>query len=213
MRIFLTVLWIVLLCVKPCLAQEEAFRLVVFGDSLSAGYKLKAEDSFYSQLQKKLIENGYDNVKVINASVAGDTTQRGLNRIDKTLALKPHAVILELGINDALQGVTLKTTQENLQKIIEKFLNKNIPVMLVGMMAPPQASYEGRTSFSNMYKELSDKYNLVLYPFFMEGVIKQTFGVYDMTYLQDDGAHPNAEGVKIMVKNIFPTVENFLLNQ
>lgn len=213
MRIFLMILCLFLSFSKGVQAQDGTFNLMIFGDSLSAGYKLSAEDSFYSQLQKTLLDKGYDNVKVINASVVGDTTQRGLDRIDRALAQNPHAVLLELGINDMLQGASLATTRSNLEKIIGTFQDNNVSVMLVGMMAPPQASYEGRTEFTQMYKDLAKKYDLTFYPFFMEGVIKQTFGVYSTKYLLDDGAHPNAQGVQIMVKNIYPTVEKFLLNQ
>ncbi len=213
MRKFLFILSLFLCFTVTAHAEGETFNLMIFGDSLSAGYKLPVKDAFYTRLQEKLHDEEYDNVKVINASISGNTTQNGLDRIDKALAQNPHAVILELGINDVLQGVAQTTTKANLEKLIETFQNNGVSVMLVGMMTPPQSSYEGRESFTQMYKDLAQKYDLVFYPFFMDGVIKQTFGVYSTKYLLDDGAHPNAEGVKIMVKNIYPTVEKFLLNQ
>ncbi len=212
MRLFLIILSIFLSFPWQSFAQGASFNLMVFGDSLSAGYKLPPEDSFYGQLQNTLYNNGYDNVKVINASVSGDTTQRGLNRINNALAQKPHAVIIELGINDVLRSVPLKTTEDNLRKIIQTFLDNDTSVMLVGMKAPPFVSYEKQKAFSDMYSKLAKEYDLIFYPFFMKGIM-ESFNPYNNKYLLEDRAHPNTQGVQVIVENIFPTVEKFLQNQ
>ena len=99
--------------------EEESFRLMVFGDSLSAGYRLQPQEAFYSRLEDALNAKGYDNVKVINASISGNTTAQGLARVDKAIEQKPHAVLLELGINDVLQGLSLQKAEENLEQIIQ----------------------------------------------------------------------------------------------
>ena len=192
-------------------AQEEAFRLMVFGDSLSAGYRLQPQEAFYALLEESLHKKGYNNVEVINASISGNTTAQGLARVDKAIAQKPHAVLLELGINDVLQGLDLKQTENNLEQIIQRFQKNNIPVMLIGMQAPPMSSVELRTQFTQLYKDLAKKYRLTFYPFFMDGVFVEHFGVLDMKYLQDDAAHPTAQGVQIMTQKIMPTVERFLI--
>ncbi len=190
--------------------EEESFRLMVFGDSLSAGYRLQPQEAFYSRLEDALNAKGYDNVKVINASISGNTTAQGLARVDKAIEQKPHAVLLELGINDVLQGLSLQKAEENLEQIIQAFQKNDIPVMLIGMQAPPMSSVDVRNQFTQMYKDLAKKYKLVFYPFFMDGVFIERFGVMDMKYLQDDAAHPTAQGVQVMTQKIMPTVERFL---
>lgn len=190
--------------------DEENFRLMVFGDSLSAGYRLESSEAFYSQLEKALNDKGYDNVVVINESISGNTSAQGLARVNKALEKKPHAVLLELGINDALRGENLDKTKENLAALIEKFQQNDVPVMLIGMQAPPMSSIDTRNKLTQMYKDLAKKYQLTFYPFFMDGVFIERLGILDLRYLQDDGAHPTAEGVQIMTRKIMPTVEKFL---
>ena len=205
----------VILCTKV-IAQEqnesEAFRLVVFGDSLSAGYHLSEGKGYIPQLQKTLNEDGLDNVKVINAAISGNTTSDGLNRINDVLAKQPHAVILELGANDLLQKQNLQETAQNLDKIISTFLDRDIPVMLIGIKIPLTTNINDREMLSKIYKDLAKKYNLVFYPHFLQDVLKETLGMYNFDYMQDDGVHPNEEGVKIMVQKTYPIVKNFLMN-
>lgn len=197
-------------------AQEtqgyETFKLMVFGDSLSSGYRLPTDKGYIPQLQKALKEDGLDNVEVVNASVPGDTTSDGLRRIEKALAQKPHAVIVELGANDLLQKKDLNRTAIDLNKIILAFLDKDIPVMLIGINLPLGIDINDREKLSKIYKDLSKKHNLILYPHFLEGVLTETFGVYNFDYMQDDGAHPNEEGVQIMVKKTYPTIKKFLMS-
>lgn len=192
--------------------NDNSFHLVVFGDSLFSGYRLPEGTGFVPVLQKKLTSVGLNNISVINAAVAGNTTLDGLKRIDDVLALNPHAVILELGINDVLNSVNFKESEKNLDKIIKTFKDKNIPVMLVGMRAPFLTDQKSREDFIGMYKRMAKKYKLVFYPYILEGVLVEKFGIYDLKYMQDDGAHPNEEGVKIMVEKFYPSLYKFLSN-
>ena len=144
---------------KPVLANEDgSFHLVVFGDSLSNGYSLPQEKGFTAVLQETLHQKGFDNISVLNASVSGDTTANGLSRIDEVLDLSPHAVILELGINDVLNGVNFKESEANLDKILQIFQQHEIPVLLIGMRAPFLTNQINREEFIGMYKRMAKKY-------------------------------------------------------
>lgn len=193
-------------------AMAQPFRLMVYGDSLSAGYGLSSQEAFYSKLEKALQKQGYPNIVVINASKSGETTSGGLQRIPQALQKKPDAVLLELGINDALRNVPIETIQNNLQKMMTQFKQAGIPVFLIGMQIPAIQNPVYAQQFSRMYQQLAKKNNVSLYPFFMKGVLKFKMGLQgmDTTYLLSDNAHPNAKGIDIMVKNILPSVKTFL---
>lgn len=210
-------LWILLcalvLTSHPVAAQNKPFNLLIMGDSLSAGYGLNSADAFYSKLDRALKNQGYTNVNVINFSRSGETTTGGVNKLQQALAQRPDAVILELGINDALRDVPVDTTTNNLERIIQTFKNYHIPVMLVGMQAPLIKPAPYQQQFTKMYMDLAKKHNLIFYPFFMDGVFKGT----SLIALQmpnenvlSDRMHPSAKGVEIMVQKILPTVRNFL---
>ena len=184
-------------------------KLMVLGDSLSAGHKLKPKEAFYSQLQQVLQEKGYQ-INVINFSKSGETTAGGVAKLKTALAKKPDAVILELGINDLRRGLSLAKAEKNLQSIISTFQDRNIPVLLVGMEAPALAPQAYRDTFRNMYRSLANKNHLMLYPFFMNGLWNNDGTQKDLSYFLQDMAHPSAIGVTIMVQNILPTVEHFL---
>ena len=193
-----------------CMASE--YQLMVFGDSLSAGYRLPKEDAFYTKLQQALHSQGYTNIVVLNESKSGETTTGGLRRLPAALNRNPDAVLLELGINDVIKGGSMDIAQENLQKMINEITAKNIPVMLIGMELPALATPAAIRAFSNMYSELAQKNGLILYPNFMKGalIFNPRMLSFDMRYVLSDGVHPNKEGVEITVKNILPTVIKFL---
>lgn len=193
-------------------ADDDSFRLMVFGDSLAAGYGLPEGSGYTNQLQKALENSGLDNVTVINSAVSGNTTADGVNRLNEAIAQKPHAVIVELGANDLLQALDINRAKQNLETIITTFQEKDIPVMLIGIRIPMLTDAKGREDLSKAYKELARKYKLALYPNFMEDVITETFGVYNLKNTLPDGAHPNAAGVQIMVKKTLPVVIKFLNN-
>jgi acyl-CoA thioesterase-1 len=184
-------------------ADNAPQTLMLYGDSLMAGYGLSHEDGFAPRLEAALRDAGH-NVKVINSSVSGDTTAAGLSRLEWALVDDPDIVLLELGANDALRGVEPSQTRENLDEIIGKLRDRDVAVLLAGMMAPPNMGKEYGAEFNEIYPELAAEYQLAFYPFFLDGVAA------DSSLNQDDGIHPNADGVKIIVERILPKVIDVL---
>lgn len=178
-------------------------EIVALGDSLTAGYMLAPGAGFPEQLSVALIEAGH-NVNVINAGVSGDTSTGGLARLDWALTPETDALILELGSNDALRGIEPELTRSNLETIIQRARERNISVLLVGMLAPPNMGSDYGDEFGAIFTELADKYGLLLYPFFLDGVAAQP------ELNLPDGMHPTAEGVGIIVEKILPTVEELI---
>ena len=176
---------------------DEQVRLLVLGDSLTAGYGLAPEDGFTSQLQAALRDAGLD-VVVLNAGVSGDTTAGGLARLDWSLADNPTHVLVELGSNDALRGIDPAEAQSNLDAIVSRLIEEDVPVMLAGMYAPPNWGSAYSAEFNAIYPGLAERYDVPLYPFFLEGV------AMDPDLNQRDGIHPNTTGVEVIVDNIVP---------
>jgi acyl-CoA thioesterase-1 len=190
----------------PASAQTQAARplkMVVLGDSLSAGLGLPASAAFPARLQKALKTKGID-VDMINAGVSGDTTSGGRDRLDWSVPNGTEAVILELGANDALRGIDPKVTRAALTDILTRLQARKIAVLLCGMFAPPNYGADYSARFDAIYPDLAKAFGVPLYPFFLEGVAS------DAKLNQADGLHPTAEGVDAIVKNILPTVEAFL---
>lgn len=181
-------------------------RLVVFGDSLSAGFSLPEEAAFPAALQRALTSAGRK-VTVINASVSGDTASSGLARVDWAFAEKADAVILELGANDMLRGINPERTEAALGAIIEKIRARKMPILLAGMVAAPGMGKEYETRFNAIFPALARKYNVPLYPFFLDGIAQRK----ELNLA--DGIHPNAKGVETIVRNILPHVLKFLPGQ
>ena len=197
-----TCFWVTVVLANP-------IKLMVFGDSLSVGHHLPQEDSFYFQLEKALQKDGFD-VQTLNYSKSGETSTGGLAKVSEAIEMQPDAVLLELGINDAFQRVKISTVQQNLQEIINSFLKNNIPVLLIGMEAPILMDLTYRSAFKNMYQTLAKDNNLLLYPFFMNGLWKTNGAHMNLDYFLSDLIHPSAQGVEIMTQNILPTVKKFL---
>ncbi len=191
------------LSVLPARAAAEEAVIVALGDSLTAGYGLPQNQSFPAQLEAALRKRGHA-VRIVNAGVSGDTASAGLKRLDWSLSDDIDAVIVELGGNDALQGLPPAATKAALSKIIERVQGKGLPVLLAGMEAPRNLGKEYVTSFGEIYPDLARQYKIPLYPFFLEGA------ALDSGLMQRDGIHPNAEGVSVIVKNILPDVEALL---
>jgi acyl-CoA thioesterase-1 len=181
----------------------KPIKMVVLGDSLSAGYQLAATAAFPVRLQKALKGKGID-VDMINAGVSGDTASGGLGRLDWSVPEGTQAVILELGANDALRGTDPKVTRAALSDILTRLKARNIAVLLCGMVAPPNYGSDYSAQFNAIYPDLAKTFQVPLYPFFLEGVA--TIAKLN----QADGLHPTAEGIDLVVKNILPTVEAFL---
>ncbi len=182
---------------------EGAIRLLVLGDSLSAGYGLPANDAFPAQLERALHAKGH-NVNVINAGVSGDTSAGGRARLDWSLADNPQAAIVELGANDGLRGIEPKSTAENLDAILAGLKAKAVPTLLAGMLAPPNLGAAYGKEFNAIYPSLAKTHGVALYPFFLDGVAAEK-GLN-----QADGMHPNAKGVAVIVERILPAVEKLL---
>ena len=184
-------------------SAAETIRLLLLGDSLTAGKGLTRETSFPTRLAKALAEKGQE-AEVINAGVSGDTSAGGLARLDWLLVEKPHAVIIELGANDGLRGLDPKATEKNLDAIMGRIKALGIKVMLCGMLAPPNLGGEYGAEFNSIYPRLAEKHGSILYPFFLEGVAtKRHLNL-------EDGIHPNAAGVDIIVDGILPYVIKLL---
>lgn len=178
-------------------------KLMVFGDSLTAGYGLPRGEAFPVKLQERLKQEGAE-VEVLGQGVSGDTTAGGLSRIEYALKKNPDYVILELGGNDMLRAIDPAVTRANLTKIMEILKARQIPVLLAGMRAYGNLGPDIDAAYVKMYKELAEKYDCVLYPFFLDGVVA------DRALNLDDGIHPNQKGIAVIVDRILPAVAELL---
>jgi acyl-CoA thioesterase-1 len=195
-----------LLIALPMTAPADAagpVRIVAFGDSLTAGFRLAPSEAFPVRLERALVAKGVA-AKVENAGVSGDTTAGGLARLDWAVPDAGGIVILELGANDALRGVDPKVTRANLDTIITKLKAKGAKVLLAGMLAPKNWGEDYARRFDAIFPELAQAHGLALYPFFLEGIALRP----DLNL--DDGMHPNAKGVDVIVERILPYVEKLV---
>jgi acyl-CoA thioesterase-1 len=188
----------------PAAAQTGApLKIVAFGDSLTAGYGLPAQEAFPARLERALKAKGH-NVEIENAGVSGDTASGGLSRLEWSIADGTDAVIVELGANDMLRGVQPKVTLQALDDILAKLKARNIPVLLSGMRAAPNMGAEFVREYEAIFPALAQKYDVVFYPFFLDGVAA------DPRLALRDGVHPNGAGVQIIVDGILPKVEELI---
>ncbi|MBX3295261.1 MAG: arylesterase [Acidobacteria bacterium] len=179
-------------------------KIIALGDSLTAGFGLAENESYPYLLQQKLKAEGYE-YEVINAGVSGDTSLGGLERADWVLS-QPNAeiLILELGANDLLRGMPVDKMKSNLAGIIEKAKAKNMKILLCGMLAPPSMGSDYETNYRNAFPDLADEYAVAFLPFLLDGIaMKKELN-------QADGIHPNAEGTRLMMENIYAALEPLL---
>ena len=180
------------------LAYSKTTKIIIFGDSLIAGYGLVVEDNFVNQLKLKTIENKINDVTLFNSGVSGETSTGLLNRYKWVLEDNYDGVIILIGANDALRGIDPSLTSQNIEKILSYLKEKKIPTMLIGMKAPNNLGEIYVNEFNAIYPKLSKKYNTAYYPFFLKDVaLKPSLNQRDMI-------HPNKKGVKIIVNNFFP---------
>jgi acyl-CoA thioesterase-1 len=180
---------------RPC--------IVAFGDSLTAGLGVPQDQSYPAHLQRKLDAAGYA-YRIVNAGVSGDTTAGGVRRVSWALNSKPTIVILELGANDGLRGLSLNETKANLERIIQQFQQASVTVVLAGMKLPPNYGQDYTNGFEALYQAIAKQYRLTLIPFFLDGVAVSS------TLNQADGIHPTGEGYRLIVEKVFPTLEPLL---
>jgi acyl-CoA thioesterase-1 len=172
--------------------------ILVFGDSLSAAYGLRPEQGWVALLDKRLRTQGYG-YNVVNASVSGETTSGGLQRLPRALELnKPQILVLELGANDALRGLPLANAKDNLSKMVDLAGKAGTRVLLVGMRIPPNYGPKYTADFVQMYADLSARYRAPLVPFLLQSV------ALDSSRMQEDGLHPNALGEPAVLDTLWP---------
>ena len=197
----IVILSAVLMLTTP--ARAEPVTIMALGDSLTAGYGLEPGEGFPAQLEAALREGGYD-VSVIDAGVSGDTSSGGLARLDWSLDPATDAVIVELGANDALRGIDPTVTEASLDGILQNLSDRGLPVLLAGMIAPPNMGATYGEAFNPIFARLAASHDAIHYPFFLDGVA----GNPELNL--PDGIHPTAEGIALIVERILPYVEDLL---
>jgi acyl-CoA thioesterase-1 len=185
-------------------AVASDHTILVFGDSLSAAHGLRPEQGWAALLSARLKAQGYG-YQVINASVSGETTTGGLTRLPRELRLtRPGIVILELGANDALQGLPLTLAQQRLAQMIRLAETSGARVLLAGLLIPPNYGPRYSRQFAEMYPSLARQFHTALVPFLLKGV------ALDPRLMQEDGLHPNARGEPLVLDNVWPYLEPML---
>ena len=194
-----------LLTYTPCQSQNDASRILFFGDSITAGNGVDNDEAFPALIQEKVDSLGW-NFNVQNGGLSGETSAGGLRRIDWMLQQPVDVFVLELGGNDGLRGIEVKATKENLQKIIERVQSKypDARIILAGMQVPPNLGQKYTRDFKQMYADLAEKYNLPFIPFILEGA------ALDPDSMQNDDIHPNAKGHKIVAENVWEVLKPVL---
>jgi acyl-CoA thioesterase I len=183
--------------------QAAPARLLVLGDSLSAGYGLPHDDGFEAQLAAALRAHGHD-VAIVDGAVSGDTSAGGAARLDWSLGAGADAAIVELGANDGLRGVDPAVTEKNLTAILDALAARHIPVLLTGMYAMPNLGADYADAFRAVFDRLAKRPGVLYDPFFLDGVAE----VPGLN--QPDRLHPNAEGVRHIVDRLLPLVVKLL---
>lgn len=192
------------------IAQQEEKVILFFGNSLTAGYGLAPSEAFPALIQQRLDSLGYKNYKVVNAGLSGETTAGGNQRLDWVLERQPVDVfVLELGANDGLRGVNPASTQQNLEEMIDKVrkVNPEAKIILAGMLVPPSMGQEYSRKFSQVFPEVAKKKNVKLVPFLLQDVAGER------ALNLGDGVHPNANGQKILARNVWEVLKEVIEKQ
>jgi acyl-CoA thioesterase-1 len=188
-------------------AYAEEVNILALGDSLTQGYGLLEQDGFVPQLRNWLADKGHD-VRVVNGGVSGDTTAGGLARVEWSLSPEINGMIVTLGGNDLLRGIDPAVSRTNLQGILEIAEERGIEVLLIGMQAPGNYGFSYKKQFDAIYPELSETYATLYMESFFEGLTEMGQTPAELgAFMQPDGIHPNAEGVKRIVEKVGPNVE------
>lgn len=184
-----------LIFIISTVSADNSLKVMLYGDSLMAGYGLPQNENLTSELTRNFKENN-PSLTFINASISGNTSKNGLSRVDWSLGDKPNIVILCLGANDMLRGLDPALTANNLNTIITKFKKNNAIVILAGMLSPESMGPDYQSEFDSIYPELSKKHSLIFMPFLLDGV------ALEKDLLLADYKHPNAQGIKVMATNL-----------
>jgi acyl-CoA thioesterase-1 len=179
--------------------ETKPIQILAFGASIVAGYGLDEQDALPAQLEQALRARGIE-ATVVNGGVSGETSAGGLARLDWALADDPDLVIVDLGGNDALRGIDPGTTEANLEAIVARLRAEKRGVLLAGMLAPPNLGADYADAFNAAFRNVAERHDVVFYPFILDGV------VMNPSLNQDDGIHPNAAGVKVIVERVLPYV-------
>lgn len=199
-KALITALFLGTVCFASAFAQDaEKIDVLLFGDSIAAGYGLAPRDALAGQLAARLVADGLA-TRVHNGGVSGDTTAGGLARLGWTLDEATDVVIIVLGGNDAMRGLSPSQSENNLDQLVGALKARGLQVLLTGMRAPPNLGADYAAAFEPMYERVAAKHSVALYPFILEGVAA------DPALNQADGIHPNPEGVAIMVEGLAPLV-------
>ena len=201
-RLFFVLGVITALFPEPVYSKEKAVVLA-FGDSLTAGYGVKDEESYPSKLQQKISSAGFSH-KVVNAGVSGDTTAGGVRRIRWLMKHEPEIVILALGANDGLRGLSIDEMRKNLEIMITICREHNAQILLAGMKALPNYGEDYMREFETVFPELAKKHDLIFLPFLLEGVAGER------QYTQPDGLHPLASGYSIITDLVWERLKPML---
>jgi acyl-CoA thioesterase-1 len=185
------------------LAADRPVTIVAFGDSLTAGNGLLVKDAFPAKLERALKAKGLA-VAITNAGVSGDTASTGLARLSWSVPGGTEAAIVELGANDMLRGIDPAVTRKGLEQIVQRLTERKIVVLLAGMRAAPNLGPDYGGAFESIYTDLAASYDLLLYPFFLEGVAREA------RLNQRDGIHPTAGGIDVIVAGILPKAEELV---
>jgi acyl-CoA thioesterase-1 len=197
MRIVISFLWLLFAANAQ---SSDAPTVLIFGDSLSAGYGLEVDQSWASLLQARLTQQGYEH-RVVNASISGETTEGGATRIDNALQdFSPALIILELGGNDGLRGFPASRMKANLEKIVTRAKATGAAVVLLGIRIPTNYGQRYSNEFEDVFRQISAKYDIQWIEFFMEGI------ALNDDLLQEDRIHPNAEAQPILLDNAWPII-------
>ena len=197
------IVYILIFLISPISLQAQDYKIILFGDSLMAGYGLESAHHLNLYLEKDLQALNIQSI-VTNASVSGDTTNGGLNRLNWSLQDDYDLFVLGLGANDMLRGIAPEISKTNLSKIIETVLKKDIKILLTGMQAPNSYGSEYQQSFNDIYPTLAEEFQISLYPFLLEGVAL----IPELN--QSDGKHPNKEGIQIISKNLAKKINDII---
>lgn len=197
-------LWLLVSVATAVHAESDDGGLLVFGDSLSAAYRMNEEDGWVALLQQRLDDQAVP-LQVVNGSVSGETTAGGLARLPAMLdARQPDIVILELGGNDGLRGLPVTSIRQNLERMIQMSQQAGAQVILAGIQIPPNYGPRYTRPFYALYEELANEYDLVLIPFLLDGIAE------DPALMQDDGIHPTAEAQPMIVDIVWPVLQGLL---